>query len=426
MSEIYNVIFTGKIKSSADQKRLVALFSVKFKLGHEKAEKLISSGRAITLKKDIDLDKALKLQEVLKNLGMIVKIDPDPESEEPSYPTELVLGGVDNEDDDATEVLDRSDMPRAPQCPKCGSYNMQLGICQDCGIVASKYIDAQARHSEDKTWGTQPSQEDPYATPEAELEEHDDEEMVGPHGVSIGRGFSWVVSGWQLFKGAPMEWLIAVVLLFVMNFLVVMVPLVGPIVVILLGPTLFAGFMLGCREQEEDGVFTIGHLFAGFRQNTGQTFLVGFFYLLFSMLILAAMALFMYSSLGDFISKGGDMEMALSMVFSAPVLISAVGGVIAFFMLLMAYIFAPALVVLEDLSAWEAMKLSFVGCLKNLLPLTLYSILVIVLFLLNSVFLLLSPILMVVAMILFVLGFVVLFPIQIGALYTAYREIYYD
>jgi uncharacterized membrane protein len=114
------------------------------------------------------------------------------------------------------------------------------------------------------------------------------------------------------------------------------------------------------------------------------------------------------------------------MVFSTPVLISVVGGVIAFFILLMAYIFAPALVVLEDLSAWEAMKLSFVGCLKNLLPLTLYSILVTVLFLLNSVFLLLSPILMVVAMVLFVLGFLVLFPIQIGAIYTAYREIYYD
>jgi hypothetical protein len=425
MSEIYNVIFTGKIKPSVDQRRLVDLFSVKFKLGQEKAEKLISSGRAITLKKDIDLEKALKLREALENLGMIVKIDPDPEPEEPSYPTELAIEGIDNEDDDATEVLDHSDMPRA-QCPKCGSYNMQLGICQDCGIVASKYIDAQARHSEDEARGTQSAQQDPYATPEADLEEHDDEEMVGPHGVSIGRGFSWVASGWQLFKGAPLAWLIAVVVLFVMNFLLAMVPLVGPIFVVLLGPTLFAGFMIGCREQEEDGVFTIGHLFAGFRQNIGQTILVGFFYLLFSMLILAAMALIMYSSLGDFFSKGGSVEMALSMVFSTPVLISVVGGVIAFFILLMAYIFAPALVVLEDLSAWEAMKLSFVGCLKNLLPLTLYSILVTVLFLLNSVFLLLSPILMVVAMVLFVLGFLVLFPIQIGAIYTAYREIYYD
>ncbi|MES9930100.1 MAG: hypothetical protein ABW158_18460, partial [Candidatus Thiodiazotropha sp. 6PDIVS] len=70
--------------------------------------------------------------------------------------------------------------------------------------------------------------------------------------------------------------------------------------------------------------------------------------------------------------------------------------------------------------------LSFVGCLKNILPLTLYTLLALVLFLVNGLFMFLSSISPIISMILFGLGFLVIFPIQIGAIYTAYRDIFYD
>jgi hypothetical protein len=49
-----------------------------------------------------------------------------------------------------------------------------------------------------------------------------------------------------------------------------------------------------------------------------------------------------------------------------------------------------------------------------------------VLFLLNGLFMLLSPVSVVLAVGLFVVGLLILLPVQIGAIYTAYMDIYYD
>jgi hypothetical protein len=126
------------------------------------------------------------------------------------------------------------------------------------------------------------------------------------------------------------------------------------------------------------------------------------------------------------IPEGGEIEAMSSIALTTPIVVSFGVGMTAFMVLLMAYIFAPALAALDDLSGWQAMKMSFMGCLKNLLPLTLYSILAMVLFLLNGLFMLLSPVSEVLAIGLFVVGLLILLPVQIGAIYTAYMDIYYD
>jgi uncharacterized membrane protein len=77
----------------------------------------------------------------------------------------------------------------------------------------------------------------------------------------------------------------------------------------------------------------------------------------------------------------------------------------------MAYWFAPALVAIDGLSALAAMKLSFIGCIRNVLPFLLYGIVMFVLTILASI-----PLL---------LGLLVLLPVMIASMYTAYRDIYY-
>jgi hypothetical protein len=423
MSADYQVIYSGKLQPSANQARLVALFTEKFKLGQEKAERLISGGTPVTLKKDLDLDKALKYKEALEKLGMIIHIDPDPDlfTGDPSDLTlEIYSGG-----DETTEVLDQSQINRE-RCPKCGSGNMQLGICQDCGIVAAKFLAAQARGSGAESSADEESKDDPYSPPEADLEETHEGEMVGPRAVSMGRAFRWLADGWAFFKDSPLSWMFALLLWGVVNVLVAMVPFIGAIAITLLAPTLVAGFMIGCREQEEGEPFAVSYLFAGFSQNAGQTILIGLLYLVFSMVIVFGMMMAVFGSLGEMIPQGGEIDMVSSMVVTTPMIVSFVLGMTAFTMLLMAFIFAPALAALNDLSAWQSMKMSFMGCLKNLLPLTLYTILVTVLFVLNSLFMLLSPISVVLSAILFGVGVLILFPVQIGAIYTAYTDIYYD
>ncbi|MET0054825.1 MAG: BPSS1780 family membrane protein, partial [Candidatus Thiodiazotropha sp. 6PLUC10] len=385
---------------------------------------------AVTLKKDLDREKALKYREALEKLGMVIEIDPDPDPppEEPSYPSELTLESFGSGDDETTEVLDQSEIHRE-RCPKCDSGNMQLGICQSCGIVAAKYIAAQVRDGD--TGVNDPEaggdeRDDPYTPPEADLEDESDDEMVGPRSVSSGRAFAWMVGGWRLFSEAPWSWMITLVIFGIVNILLSLVPFLGPIIVSVLGPVLMAGFMIACNEQDEGGQFSIGYLFSGFSQNGGQNILVGLFYLLALFLVGLGMGFILVDSVQDLIALGAGAEEAAAKLLTAPILVGLGLSVIAITVVLMAYIFAPALVALDDQSAWRAMKLSFVGCLKNILPLTLYTLLALLLFLANGLFMFLSSISPILSMILFGIGFLVIFPIQIGAIYTAYRDIFYD
>jgi uncharacterized membrane protein len=77
----------------------------------------------------------------------------------------------------------------------------------------------------------------------------------------------------------------------------------------------------------------------------------------------------------------------------------------------MAIWFAPALVVFHQFGAMEALKASFDGCLKNIVP-----------FLVQGVILLVASI---VASIPFGLGWLVLGPVSFASVYTAYRDIYF-
>ncbi|MCU7924694.1 MAG: hypothetical protein KZQ88_18550 [Candidatus Thiodiazotropha sp. (ex Dulcina madagascariensis)] len=424
MSEVYKVIFTGQLRPDADKERVIVLFSEKFKLGRERAEKLVHSGRPLSLKKDLDREKARKYQEALEKLGLIIEIDPKlpagetaPEASSPA--SGLTLEAFDHGDEDATEVLDPSQVP-GDRCPKCGSGNMEMGICQDCGIVAVKYLAAQERHAEsaarmetEQTEQTeQTEEEDPYTTPEAELVQPLEDEMDGPRGVPAGHGLAWVAKGWWHFKQAPIAWIAALIVWGVVSFIVSMVPLLGFIAANVLTPVMIAGLMIGCSEQDQGEEFSVNHLFAGFSNNAGQAMLVGLFYLLMIVLVGVSLMAFMFGSIGQIMSQEtANPEAMAMMLFSPTFIIGLIVGSLLFLPIIMAYLFAPALVALEELSAWEAMKLSFMGCLKNLMPLTVYS--------------LVSVGLVVVGSIPFGLGLLIVFPILTGAVYSAYRDIYY-
>jgi uncharacterized membrane protein/ribosomal protein L32 len=420
MSEVYKVIYTGKLKPGTERNRIVSLFSEKFKLGPEKAEKLIISGRPVTLKKDIDLEKAEKYQEALEKLGMIIELDPKPPVEEPQLPdshSDLTLVAFDNGDEDATEVLEPSADPVAEACPKCGSMNMRMGICQDCGIVAAKYHAAQERNAKsaeqaDEDQDEWEADENPYSTPEAELRQPMEGDMTGPHGVSAGNGFKWIGKGWWHFTQSPISWIAVLIVWLVLTFVVSLIPFLGALAVNILTPVLIAGLMIGCSEQDHGEDFTVSHLFSGFANNGGQAIMVGVFYLIFMILFVVGFVALMFGNIGEIAAQQANPEAMAMMVMSPSFLIAILVASLLFIPVMMAYLFAPALVALDDMSAWEAMKASFMGCLKNILPLFLYSLAAIGLSILG--------------IITFGLGMLVVSPILIGAIYAAYRDIFYS
>ena len=78
--------------------------------------------------------------------------------------------------------------------------------------------------------------------------------------------------------------------------------------------------------------------------------------------------------------------------------------------LIMAYWFAPALVMLRNEEPVSAMKGSFAACLVNIWPLTVYGLIGIVL--------------MIVATIPFGLGWFVLCPVIATSIYASYKDIF--
>jgi uncharacterized membrane protein len=78
--------------------------------------------------------------------------------------------------------------------------------------------------------------------------------------------------------------------------------------------------------------------------------------------------------------------------------------------LLMAYWFAPALVMMHDIAPMAAMKASFRGCLRNIVPFIVYFFVMVVLAF--------------VAMIPIGLGMLVWIPVAMASNYVGYRRIF--
>ena len=77
----------------------------------------------------------------------------------------------------------------------------------------------------------------------------------------------------------------------------------------------------------------------------------------------------------------------------------------------MAMWFAPPLAVFNELGAFDALKASFVGCLKNTVPFLIYGLILLGFAVLASI-----PL---------CLGWLVLGPVIGASIYTSYRDIYF-
>jgi hypothetical protein len=209
---------------------------------------------------------------------------------------------------------------------------------------------------------------------------------------------------------APGIWIANVVIFYILIFVVSMIPFVSLIVNLFL-PVFMAGFMLGCRDLNQGETLTIGHLFAGFKNRTGTLVGVGALYLVMLIAVMVVSFAIIFSMGGAEAMMAEDPMAAQEAMMKPGVII---GGLVAMALLIpvmMAYWFAPTLVALhENVGALEAMKLSFIGCIKNIIPFLIYGVVMLVL--------------SIVATIPIMLGWLVLGPTVIGSMYAGYREIF--
>jgi uncharacterized membrane protein len=225
--------------------------------------------------------------------------------------------------------------------------------------------------------------------------------------VDVGRPVEWLKRGWETFLKNPGVWIAVTVIGGVAMIVLFMIPLLGHLAANFLSLIFVAGLLLGCKSLAEGGELRIDHLFAGFKQNTGNLVMVSVFYLLGLVIIMGAMFL-----IGGGSAFSGAMmgHLAGAGVALGGLLLALLVGLVLTVPLAMAVWFAPALVVFRNVVPLDAMKSSFNVCLKNLVPFLVYGVILFVL--------------AVVAAIPFGLGFLVLMPVLIGAQYASYVDLY--
>ena len=252
----------------------------------------------------------------------------------------------------------------------------------------------------------------PYATPKATVA--DDTVILsanfvpGGRPVEAGRGWAWIAAAWELFKRQPGMWIGITLLLFVILVVASLIPIVGGVAMTLFAPVFAAGVVIGCRGLDEGKDLEIGHLFAGFRSRTGTLIGVGAVYLVISLIVMLVVGLSMGVGMVTMMGAGDPEAMAamgMTMVLAVLIMVALMLPII------MAVWFAAPLVVFHDHGVMDAMKGSFAGCLRNIVPFLIYGLVMFVFSFLASL-----PLL---------LGWLVLGPVLLASLYTGYRDIYF-
>jgi len=230
----------------------------------------------------------------------------------------------------------------------------------------------------------------------------------GPQTVAMGRGWSWITEGLEYFKRSPGAWILTIVAAAVIYVVLAFIPLIGQLAISLTSYVWIAGYYLGCKAQDEGKPFAVNYLFEGFRDP-------GKLVLLSLIMTVAAFVIVIVGVLPVAISVIGGSTVADAGGAGAPsiglisILLMLVGFLL-FIPLAMAAWFAPALMTFHEVTVIDAMKLSLAGCMKNILPMLVYSLVGLILFLIGTI-----PL---------GLGLLVVFPVMIASAYVSYKEIF--
>ena len=435
METLYRIVFNGETLPGLTTEQIIEAFVKRFRVREQRAREIILGGSRTVLKRGLDQTKAQRYSAALKKVGLLIVLEPQPESPPPTSQLSVDLTpSIDLGHSELASYYD--DTPAslpvsAPasglvadwaRCPKCRqpAVSPVTGVCQACGVVVERYL---ARRAEQANGADAAHGDNPYAPPAADLTPPASgwrgAGLRRPRTVSAGRGWGWVRDAWGLFRGRPWAWIGAFLVYLLISIVLNLVPYgLGGLLMIALGPILTGGLMLGAQVQQQGGGFQVAHLFAGFQRNPGSLALVGVATVGFAILLLLAMALL--GALAAYLLAGPGFIAGIDhksfdpsrmgpegMVFMLlPVLLL----LLLFVPLGMATFFAPVLVALNEVPVLRSFTLSFQGCWRNILPFVVFGLVALGLSLTSILTL--------------GLAIVVLAPVLIIATYMAYRDIY--
>ncbi len=234
--------------------------------------------------------------------------------------------------------------------------------------------------------------------------------MLQIKSVTAGNALDWYKCGWKIFSADMVSWVLMILIFFVLVLVLGFIPLLGMIVIYLLLPLLQAGLLMAAERAENGAAISPGDLFAAFKMEGKRNALLAL-----GGIMLAAAFVVMIVSVpfigGGMMSSMGGVPPSGAM----PMLPTFSVGGLLFMMtaglgLAMMFFYAPALIILRGMGAIDAIKHSFGGAWKNLLPFVIFMVI--------------YAALSIVAAIPFGLGFLVLLPVVTAANYCSYKDIF--
>lgn len=236
--------------------------------------------------------------------------------------------------------------------------------------------------------------------------------------LAAGYGGSWWSEGWRVFAAAPGTWIAIVLILFVIMFVLMMIPLVGTIAQTLLTPVFGGGVMLGCHALARGQPLRVSHLFDGFASGRfGPLMILGLVMLAAGFVLGLLVIGVMFAAVGpalfrvlSVINDPTQVDMSVLLSLGYGLFFGLIVGFIGFSLIAMAYWWAPALVVLNGEEPVAALRRSFAASWRNLGAVMIYGLLYILFAFLATI-----PL---------GLGWLVLAPVIAGSCYAGWRTIF--
>jgi uncharacterized membrane protein len=234
--------------------------------------------------------------------------------------------------------------------------------------------------------------------------------------LNAARGWTWVKQGYQLIMRNPLMSITFALIGALAMFAALKVPVLGPLLAILLMPIVMAGYMRVCRALEEEEEVELTHLFEGFKKHTTRLVALGGFSML-GMIGASAVMVFIggdaLSTLLDSFKSTSDPQMLVDAMWSAGsgVAFSLLVGFTLVCVLMLALQYAPMLIFFNDATPVAALRASLSGSFRNIVPYTVYSVIM-------------QVVALVLSLLPYNIGLIVLLPLGFTSLYVSYRNIF--
>jgi hypothetical protein len=232
---------------------------------------------------------------------------------------------------------------------------------------------------------------------------------MDPKSLEAARGVAWFAGGWQIVAKSPVMWVLLSLLVLALVWLLRSVA-IGGYVLTLFAPALGAGLLCGAADVKAGKALGLNHLLLGFTDQTKFTplLIIG----VVSLVVGVLSELMVTPVVGPALTATTPEEVSLALAQVGP------GGLLTILLALTLQLvatalvyFAVPLVMFRAAPATVAMQSSLRACLRNALPLFVFSLI----YLVPAIVAIATP---------YALGWVVLLPWSIGMLYCSYEDIY--